>query len=551
MIKNIILLTKISTRNFWQNLNLLDRNTKKINKKSMYVWLLTIVVIAITLLSNDLLNLLEDYGQMHIFLNILFMIAMVIMFMQTIIASMNVLYFSKDLEYFLSVPIKDEELLLSKVNTILNILYGTELIFMLIPLVLYGMSTTASLSYYIYIILVLALLPIFPVVLVSLIALLIMKFIKKIKNKNRFQIIITLFFVFLIVFAEVLFIKGTMSGQFEYDTMEFDANNIAENINHSMIVVNPLISILNQNQVLMNLGKVIGVYAIMYAILIWIGKKTYIKNILKTTGYIKKKHKTKIDLESQCKIQKPLISYAKNEFKNLIKNAIFFMQTIYPICLIMIMFVFLTIYFKVGIIARNEELSALLGEMNLTIEGVCIILGIIQVLCSLINISITAISRQGSNAIFMKYIPISLYKQFLLKNVPQIIISMIISIIILILCKILFPMISIMNLVLVFIISMVLGMINSFLMLIVDIKRPKLDWKAEIDVFRQNENKIFQYVWTITVVVLLMYIRRLFENVNLYIAILATFIIFTVIFIIINIYVKKHINKNKLFKKVI
>lgn len=550
MIKNIILLTKISTRNFWQNLNLLDRNTKKINKKSMYVWLLTIVVIAITLLSNDLLNLLEDYGQMHIFLNILFMIAMVIMFMQTIIASMNVLYFSKDLEYFLSVPIKDEELLLSKVNTILNILYGTEFIFMLIPLVLYGMSTTASLSYYIYIILVLVLLPIFPVVLVSLIALLIMKFIKTIKNKNRFQIIITLFFVFLIVFAEVLFIQGTMSGQIDYDAIGTDANNIAENINRSMIVINPLISILNQNQVLINLGKVIGLYAIMYAILIWIGKKTYIKNILKTTSYIKEKHKTKADLEIQCKIQTPLKSYVKNDFKNFAKNVIFFMQTIYPICMIMIVFIILTIYFKVGIIAKNEELSVLFGEMNLTIEGVCIILGIIQVLCSLINISITAISRQGANAIFMKYIPISLYKQFLLKNIPQIIISMIISIIILILCKILFPIISIMNLMLVFIISIVLGMINSFLMLIVDIKRPKLNWKAEIDVFRQNENKIFQYVWTITVVVILMYIKRIFENVNLYIAILVTFIIFTVIFSIINIYVKKQIKKNKLFKNI-
>ena len=78
-------------------------------------------------------------------------------------------------------------------------------------------------------------------------------------------------------------------------------------------------------------------------------------------------------------------------------------------------------------------------------------------------------------------------------------------------------------------------------MLIVDIKRPKLNWKAEMDIFRQNENKIFQYVWTITVVVILMYIKRLFENINLYIAILATFIIFTVIFIIINVYVKKQI----------
>lgn len=550
MIKNILLLTKISTRNFLQNLNLLDRKTKKINKKSIYVWLLLVVILAITFVSNEILNMLEDYGQTSIFVNVLFSIAIVIMFIQTIIVSMNILYFSKDLEYFLPMPINAEELLLSKVNTIINILYGTELLFILIPLLLYGMSTIASLSYYLYVILVLVLLPIFPVVLVSIITLIFMKFIKTIKNKNKFQIFITLFFVFLIVFAEVLFIKGTISGQFDTDTIGTEASNISETINHSMIVVNPLISILNQNQVLTNLGKVIGIYVIMYAILIGIGKKTYMKNILKTTGYIKKKHKIKVELETQCKIQKPLISYAKNEFKSLIKNAIFFMQTIYPICLNIIMLVFLTIYFNVRIIEKNQELSDLLRGLHLTIEGVCIILGIIQVLCSLINISITAISRQGANAIFMKYIPISLYKQFLLKNVPQIIISMIISIIILILSKIVFPLISIVDLILIFIVSIIISIINSFLMLIVDIKRPKLDWKAEIDVFKQNENKIFQYVWTITVVVLLMYIKNVFENINLYIAILATFIIFTVIFIIINIYIKKQINKNKLFKKI-
>ena len=281
------------------------------------------------------------------------------------------------------------------------------------------------------------------------------------------------------------------------------------------------------------------------------GKKVYLKNILKATGYNKNKFNKKIDFSIQCEPQNVYKSYLQNEFTNIYRNAIFFMQTIFPICIIVISITIIVIYTKFGVINKIEELSNVINNLNLNIEGTCIILGIIQILYSMVNISITAISRQGSNAIFMKYIPISLYKQFLLKNVPQIIISMIISIIILILCKILFPIISIMNLVLVFIISMVLSMINSFLMLIVDIKRPKLNWKAEIDVFRQNENKIFQYVWTITVVVLLMYIKRLFENINLYIAILATFIIFTVIFIIINIYVKKQINKNKLFKKVI
>ena len=152
MIKNIMLLTKISTRNFLQNLNILDKNTKKINKKSMYVWMLIVIIIAIAFVSNEVLNILEDYGQMQIFLNVLFTIAIIIMFMQTIIASMNILYFSKDIEYFLPMPIKAKELLLSKVNTMINILYGTELLFMLIPLILYGVSTTASFSYYVYVI---------------------------------------------------------------------------------------------------------------------------------------------------------------------------------------------------------------------------------------------------------------------------------------------------------------------------------------------------------------------------------------------------------------
>lgn len=551
MIKNIILLTKISTRNFWQNFNLLDKNTKKINKKSMFVWLIVIIIIATALLSNEIINTLKDYGQIQIFLNVLFTIAIIIMFMQTIVVSMNILYFSKDLEYFLPMSIKPEELLLSRVNTIINILYGTELLFMFVPLLLFGISTTASFSYYIYIILVLALLPIFPVLLVSIITLIFMKFVKIIKNKNKFQMFITLFFIFVIVIVEVLFIKGTISNQFTYDTMGINVNNISKYINQSMIVVNPLISILNLSSVFVNFIKIVVIYMSMYITLIFIGKKTYIKNILKTTGYNKHKFNKKVNFQTECKMQNLIKAYIKNDFKNFMKNAIFFMQTIYPVCMMMIVLTTLIVNFKMQIVGKNQELSEILAQANLTIEGVCIILGIIQILYSMVNISITAISRQGQNAIFMKYIPIHLYKQFLIKNIPQIVINMIIATIIIILSKVIFPSISIVHLILIFIGSIILNVINSFLMLIVDIKRPKLDWKADIDVFKQNENKIFQYVWTIMVVVLLMYIKGAFESTNLYTGILATIIIFLVILFIINAYVKKQIKRNKLFRNII
>ena len=152
MIKNILLLTKISIRNYWENFNLFDGKNKKINKKSIYVWLLLIVIVAITYLSNEILKTLDKYDQLEIFPNILFSLVMIIMLIQTIIASMNILYFSKDLEILLSMPIKTEELLLSRTNTIINILYGMEILLMVIPLILYGIYIMVPIYYYMYLI---------------------------------------------------------------------------------------------------------------------------------------------------------------------------------------------------------------------------------------------------------------------------------------------------------------------------------------------------------------------------------------------------------------
>lgn len=88
-------------------------------------------------------------------------------------------------------------------------------------------------------------------------------------------------------------------------------------------------------------------------------------------------------------------------------------------------------------------------------------------------------------------------------------------------------------------------------MLIVDIKRPILNWNAEIDVFKQNGNKIFQYVWTIIVVVILMYIKRAFKDLNLYIGIFSTLAIFAILLFVVDTYVRKQIKNNKLFKNII
>ncbi len=551
MIKNIMLLTKISTRNFLETFKIVDKKKKRINKKSIYVWLFLVVIIAITYLSNEVLNFLDDYGQMHIFLDVIFAIVMMIMFMQTIIACMNILYFSKDLEYFLIFPIKTKELLLSRVQTMTNILYLTEAIFLLIPLILYGISTMANYAYYLFIIPIILLLPILPVLLISIVFLIIMNFIKKIKNKNRLQLISTIFFIGIIVVFEIVFIKGLLSNNMNYEQVGLSLVNIFKNINNSMIVINPLINILEQKYVLVNMLKIVGIYAIMYAILLFIGNKVYIKNILKAMEYYKKKIKTKVNLYKTCKSQKISKAYMKNEFKNLFGNTTFFMQMIYPICITIITLITFAISFRINAMTSNQELYNLIADLQLTLEGVGLTAGIAQILFSFSNISITAISRQGKNATFMKYIPVDMYKQFILKNIPQYVVNSVLSIVLLTAIKIIFVSITWIDIIIMLPICIVLGILNSCIMLIVDVKRPILNWNSEMEVIKQNGNKIFQYVWTIIVVLLLMYIYNIFENVNLYMGIFITLIIFTVLLLIVNIYVKRQIKKNKLFKNII
>ena len=551
MVKNIILLTKISARNLLENYDLLKRGENRLNKKSIYLWLVLIVLVVITLLSNQVIDMLQDIGQVEIFPNILISLVTIIMFMQTIIVSINVLYFSKDIESVLSLPIKSEELLISKINTILTILYSTEIIFALIPLILYGISNIMGISYYITMLIVLILLPILPVMVITLIALLVMKFIRNIKHKNAFQIFITLIFIVMIIVAEVLAVNWLTLNQEDYSQIGINLKTLADNINKSFVVVDPLVLILHQQNILINLMKVIIAYLVLVILVIFIGKKTYLKNILKIMAYNKNKVIKKVNYDSQCKQKSVYKSYIKNEFDNLFKNAIFFMQTIYPVCMTLISLIFLATYFKLGIVDKVAELSEMLTDLHLNIEGVCIILIIAQVLYSLVSISITSLSRMGKNAIFIKFIPVDFYKQFLMKNIPQIIVNVILLLVVLICAKVFFSLITVFELLFIFVLGVILSVLNSYLMLIVDIKRPTLNWSAEIDVFKQNGNKVFQYVWTIAVVVILMYIRKACETVNLYIGFLAIFVVFALVLFIVDRYVRKGIKNNKLFKNVI
>ena len=557
-IKSILRLTKIFFKNSFQNPYIIDKKTNKINKKSIFVWLMVIVMIAISYLSYKVIGELVKINQPTIFLNIFFLIIMIIMIFQIILASTNVYFFSKDLELILPLPIKSEELLIAKFNTILINIYFTEFIFVFFPLIIYGILTYAGILYYLYLIFILLIFPILPILIISIIMMFLMKLSKFIKNKDVFQIIITLIFISIIFLLEFKIgnniinkIDDNLNIESQESIQLFNQfNTKVENVNKYFLEINSTINILNNyNKInsIINILKIICLDLLFLIIFIVVGKKYYLKNILKNNNNYYLKNNKKYLIKKLKKINKGK-SYIKKEFKILFKNPMFFMQCIFPTLILIVSLIIIMIIAIPNI--RTILTTDLFGDtidFKFDISVICLILGIIQIIFTISNISISSISREGKDAIYMKFIPIDFYKQFVYKATPQIIVNMVLIFIILILIKSIFPEINFIYLFLIFILANLFNIINSKIMVFVDFIRPNLNWKSEYEALGNN-NKLFQYVLTIIIILILTYFNKIFSNIEIIKSCIFMILILIITILIINKIIK--INIKNLFKKI-
>lgn len=562
-IKKIIDLTTIFLRDSYQNIDIINTKTHKINKKSIFVWMLAILFLAILFLSNNIIKYLVSSGQPEIFLNIYFLLMAILMIFQTILVCTNVFYFSKDLEFVLPLPISPVELLISKFGTIIFKLYISEIMFGGIPIFMYGIRTDASFLFFIYALIVFLLFPVFLALVVSMIMMFVMKISKFIKNKDMFQVIITFLLMGIVLLVEYKVMGNIIVNNSQIESVEdsqvleefMKFNNRIKESNKYFLVINPSVDILTKSNMssILQILKLIVIDLVTFVVFIFIGKQTYLKDILKNTTYLinKSKKKANLNLQKKCKKKSIKKSYIYKEFKSLFRSPMFFMQCVYPVLtwLITIIIMSIIIVPKIETALANQEFRNMIGDLSFDITVVYMILGLMQLLFMTSTASLTAISREGKNAIVMKYIPVSFFKQFIYKGIPQILINTISIVVILgIVCYVM-PSLSWKYIILIFILAMLLNIINSYSMLLIDLLRPKLDWDTEYAVLKQNNNKIFQYVFTVLIIVLLIYLYKVFENINLDISILFTGVVFMVIALLIIIFSK--IKQNELFKRVI
>lgn len=546
--KQIFLLTKILLKgSTGSNKSNTQKNKNFFSKFLLYSIIYLYIAGIVCYISYEAISALKMINQEAIFLSLSFTVMLGFTTIRTLFSSMNVLFFSKDIEYLLPLPIKPYKIIISKLNCLIISEYILYSVILLPVMVVYGILMKLGFIYYILSLGILLMFPILPIVLVSLLVTVIMKFTKIIRNKDFVQYITVILSLIFIVGIQLISV-GEEKTTDELVELLMQTNGIVSMYSKYFITLEPTIqTILNYNNIngIANFGILLLETFVIYFIIVKILSVFYIRTVTSLTTSTSKKKKNKDKkTQKQSTVGK---AYVRKEFKNLIRNPIFFMQCVAPSILFPII---LIISMYAGI--KNEptgveEIRVFIKNALEMPKGIAVIEAITIFLFMFNFISITAISRDGENAVFMKYIPISLKKQCLYKILPGIIMNIIPIIYVDIGLKLLVENISILDIVIIDFIAMLINILGNYLMILIDLNRPKLHWTSEYTVVKQNFNMFFEMIIYLLKIGIMLFLGFFITNKLFFVSIVCLTVI------VLTFYTKKYIqkNENKLFSKIL
>ena len=525
------------------------------NKKENILGILAFLIVfgsigaAMASFSYSITKQLQEINQAYTFTNILLLMNFFILFAKSVFESLNVLYFSKDLKVFLRMPIKPKNLLHSKMLNMIVSEYEMELIMLAIPMIVYGILTNVSLTFYIYMIAILLILPIIPILITSLVIAIIMRFTNKIKNKSK-VIYITLILTTLIVGV----ITSSFNSQQDLSVSAvknviLKANGVAETIADYFVLIKPIMNTMLNYDNIDGLKNLI-IYAIeniiCYVFVIWFMSKIYLKGAIGATINSKKNTKSR-DAEltiKDFKKKNKYRTYIAKELKTLVRTPIFCIECI----IVPILYPFFIFFVIVGMTEFASFVGLdLWGKIrNVAVEpfGLAITLAVGQIFYMMNFTSIIAISRESQNAMITKFIPITLKKQFDLKIFLGMTFNMIASVLVTV-----FYYMCTNDWLVTIIIFVMLYLINRMgekFKLLIDLHKPQLVWDTEYTMMKQNTNVMYELFYSLIVGGIFYLISLITPTSRIFLIVI--FLILSIVNIINDIYIKKNIYR--LFKKV-
>lgn len=548
------LLTKIFLKSSVQKITeqngISDVRKKSKAQITLYILLFAYLIGVMWFLSTKMINVLKEIEAQAVFIDLVFMMVFFLNILQAVFSSINLLYFSKDTDSILTLPLKPYQIILARTNVMLILEIAVNMLIGLVPLVIYGIKLNCNALYYISVVIGLILLPVLPVIIISLISMVIMSFSKITKNKNKFQLFTTLIMLALVVAFSIGITKidsETMTDEQMAQTLT-SAGGFTQMLKTYFPTFGFLSDSVHSNNILTILLETVKTVLVTFAgVIIYLlcAQKLYFKGLIGSlySGEKTKKGKIKIN----AKTGKLGFTYVLKELKILVRNPVYLVQCVLPALIFPLLFIGLIF------ILPEEETSGITNALSMMLEfnKPLILMGLVaamQFFAMFIYVSITAISREGKNATFIKYIPVPLYKQYIYKIIPNILMNIFSTVIVLGIVRYLLP-ISITDLIIVFAVSILMNISLSMLCLIMDLKRPKLQWNTEYAVVKQNMNLIFPMIFGTINIGIIIFVNTTLKMYSAYIQLA----IITLIYILLNVFVYIYLYKKQyeLAKKII
>ena len=470
-----------------------DGTTKQWKKLLLYLVLLvcmlpTLVLIAMLFYYGfDYMRLLDQAGYL---MNVGFLMTAVIIFLFSIFAIPSVYYFSKDIDHLLVLPIKPEVILTSKLAVCIVYEYlfaAAVLVPMYISFVLQiGFS---FLSFLCFLVIFLTL-PIYPLVLSSVLTMVIMRFVPFFNNRDRFNLI-----------GGIIVVAAALGLSFWMQTMEtedmsavlmalMDRNNSLMQFGTMLFPFVPSAALSCFHGDLLQLLLYLGITAISLVVFLICGKLLYFKGAIGGSETSHSRHTFDQKQLSESRHHSVFRTYLIKEFKILFRTPVFFTNCVLT-ALLMPIILTVAVYTSLqGMDLRAFITPQLLESIPNLWCYVLVISFLVGSFMGGINmISSTAISREGTNAYFMKFIPVPVETQAFAKAACGIIISAVSGWLLLI------PLHLVLSypiyLDLIFVVGSLVSVIMTNLFgILIDLLRPKLVWEQEAAAVKQNLNGV-------------------------------------------------------------
>jgi ABC-2 type transport system permease protein len=343
-----------------------------------------------------------------------------------------------------------------------------------------------------------------------------MRFTGIIKNKDRFRYIASIIAIGIGVglqFGIRRFVEGNLDQSRLETTLADLERNVSAATSFFPSAKYSAISLIRSMEPsgFINMIFYLGLSAIVMAVFLYLSQILYFKGVMgiSETGS-KRRAMSKSELVRTTEKKSAMFTYFLKEIRIILRTPSFFINCI------LANFIWPVIIMISNFTNSNNGMS--LPELGNTIRqngdnGLILAVGfaVSLFLSSSNSVTSTAISREGQNLYFNKYIPMRYDKQILMKVMSGVAIGTFGYIITLIVISILIKL-NIYTIILLILVGLFGVTFSSFTGIIFDLINPKLNWDNEQKAVKQNLNVIFNMIASIifaAVFVILIYITGL------------------------------------------